>query len=360
LVNVTEIRGLSDTRVHRVDSGHLRRLKPATTEQFVMGVTGNTLLCQVLRNIVPAMLSPLSRREFLTAAIGGTAALSISARAQNSAISAQRLTDNPTLVTGVGGNVVVLSGSEGLLLVNGGLAEKTPALLAFINERFPNQRIAVVFNTDWHLEHTGSNDAFRKTGAKIYAHENTKLWIGADFHSDWENKRYKPRPADALPTDTFYTSGKITSSGQAIEYGYLAQAHTDGDIYVHFPQQNVLVAGDLLSVGRYPILDYVTGGWIGGFVNANQALLKVVTAETKIVPGNGPVQLRADLQAQSDMCSAMRERLLKLIRQGMGPSDMIAAKPSQEFDAKWGDPELFIKQAYRGMWGHVRELGGIV
>jgi len=122
----------------------------------------------------------------------------------------------------------------------------------------------------------------------------------------------------------------------------------------------VLVAGDVLSVGEYPILDYVTGGWIGGLQNANQALLKIANAETRIVPGTGAVQTRDDLQAQTDMCNAMRDRLVKLMRQGMGPQDMIAAAPSKEFDAKWGNPELFIKNAYRGMWGHVRELGNIV
>jgi len=147
---------------------------------------------------------------------------------------------------------------------------------------------------------------------------------------------------------------------EPIEYGYMAQAHTDGDIYVYFPRQNVLVAGDVLSVGAYPILDYVTGGWIGGLQNANQALLKIANAETRIVPGTGAVQTRDDLQAQADMCNAMRDRLVKLMRQGMGPQDMIAAAPSKEFDAKWGNPELFIKNAYRGMWGHVRELGNIV
>jgi hypothetical protein len=104
----------------------------------------------------------------------------------------------------------------------------------------------------------------------------------------------------------------------------------------------------------------VTGGWIGGLQNANQTLLKLGNAETKIVPGSGPVQTRADLQAQADMCNAMRDRLVKLMRQGMGPEDMIGAAPSKEFDEKWGNPDLFIRQAYRGMWGHVRELGNIV
>jgi glyoxylase-like metal-dependent hydrolase (beta-lactamase superfamily II) len=310
------------------------------------------------------MFSSSNRRDFLKAVAGAAAGLSLSRNAlgieADTRITATKITENLTLLSGAGGNIVVLNQAEGLLLVNGSAPERSADLMKFVEDQFKGQPVKSVFNTDWHLEHTGSNPAFRKAGAKIMAHENTKLWIGADFYSAWEKKRYKPRPDDALPTETFYNSGKVTFGNERIEYGYMPQAHTDGDIYIFFPQQNVLVAGDVLSVGQYPILDYVTGGWIGGLQNANQALLKVANAETRIVPGSGSVQTRADLQAQADMCNAMRDRLVKLMRQGMGPQDMIAAAPSKDFDAKWGDAELFIKNAYHGMWGHVRELGNIV
>jgi glyoxylase-like metal-dependent hydrolase (beta-lactamase superfamily II) len=299
-----------------------------------------------------------TRREFL-----GTLAVTLTAAkafARPSQIAATKLTDNLTLVTGAGGNIVVLNQPEGLLLVDGGLPENASDLMSFLSDQFKGQAVKTVFNTDWHLDHTGSNEAFKKAGAKVVAHENTRLWISADFYSDWDKHTYKPRPAAALPTDTFYTSGKMTFGNEPIEYGYMPQAHTDGDIYVFFPAQNVLVAGDVLTVGQYPVLDYVTGGWIGGLQNGLRDLLKVAKEDTRIIPGTGPVRTRADLQAESDMANAMRDRLVKLMRQGMGPSDMIAAAPSKDFDAKWGNPELFIKNAYRGMWGHVRELGNIV
>jgi glyoxylase-like metal-dependent hydrolase (beta-lactamase superfamily II) len=304
------------------------------------------------------MLPKQGRREFLSTLF--VAVMAKKAFAVPSQIASAKLTDNLTLITGAGGNIVVLNTPEGLLLVNGGLAETAADLMKFLSEQFKGQPVKTVFNTDWHLEHTGSNEAFKKAGAKIMAHENTKLWIGADFYSDWDKHTYKPRPKEAQPTDTFYVSGKMTFGNENIEYGYMPQAHTDGDIYVYFPTQNVLVAGDVVSVGQYPLLDYVTGGWIGGLQNALKDLLKVAKDDTRIVPGTGPVQTRADLQAEADMANSMRDRLVKLMRQGMGPSDMIAAAPAKEFDAKWGNPELFIRNAYRGMWGHVRELGNIV
>lgn len=310
------------------------------------------------------MFSRSDRRDFLRTLAGAAAGLSLPRRAfaetSPGPITANRLTDNFVWITGAGGNVLAVSGPDGLLMVNGGLAERSADLMKVISDQFEGQPVRVLFNTDWHLEHTGLNETIRKAGAKVMAHENTKLWIGADFYSDWEKKSYKPRPAMALPNETFYTSGKMAFGAEPVEYGYAPQAHTDGDIYVFFLGPNILYAGDLLSVGKYPVLDYVTGGWLGGLQQANQALLKVVNNETRIIPGSGPLQTRADLQAQSDMCTAMRERLTKLMRQGMGPKDIIAAEVTKEFDARWGNPDVFIATAYRGMWLHVRELGGIV
>jgi glyoxylase-like metal-dependent hydrolase (beta-lactamase superfamily II) len=304
------------------------------------------------------MLPIQSRREFLA-----TLTIAFAARkalALPSQIASTKLTPILTLITGAGGNIVVLSQPEGLLLVNGSLPESVGGLGKFLSDQFKGQPVKVLFNTDWHLDHTGSNEMFKKAGAKILAHENTKLWIGADFYSDWDKHTYQPRPAEAFPTDTFYTSGKITFGKEPVEYGYMPQAHTDGDIYVFFPSQNVLVTGDVVTVGQYPVLDYVTGGWIGGMQTALTDLLKVAKADTRVIPGTGPVLTRADIQEESEMMDTMRQRLVNLMRQGMGPSDMIAAQPSKEFDAKWGKPDVFIRNAYHGMWGHVRELGKIV
>jgi glyoxylase-like metal-dependent hydrolase (beta-lactamase superfamily II) len=159
----------------------------------------------------------------------------------------------------------------------------------------------------------------------------------------------------------------MTFGKEPIEYALMPQAHTNGDIYVFFPGPNILVAGDVVSVGSYPVLDYTTGGWIGaklvaqgGMVNAQRTLLQIANADTRIIPGTGPVQTKADLEALNEMCTTLRDRFLDLMKKGMGPKEMIAAKPTKEYDEKWGDPELFIANAYRGLWGHVRELGGIV
>ncbi len=309
-----------------------------------------------------------SRREFLRAAAVSAAGLSLSALASRRALGrsateplgATVINDNVVQITGLGTNAVIVTSPDGALMVDCGAAERSSDLLRFVTKYPGGGRVNTLYNTHWHWDHTGGNERFAKAGAKLAAHENTKLWLGADFYSDWEHKAYKPRPREAWPTQTFYTSGKTTIGKDDVVYGYLPRAHTDGDIYIFLPRQNVLVAGDLVSVGSYPILDVTTGGWIGGMTDASKALLGVVDAKTIIIPGSGPVQTRADLQAQSDMLATMNDRLKGLLRKGMGTDDLLAQPPTKEFDAKWGDPKLFLVNAYRGLWGHVRELGGIV
>jgi hypothetical protein len=120
------------------------------------------------------------------------------------------------------------------------------------------------------------------------------------------------------------------------------------------------MTGDVFSAGSYPILDYSTGGWIGGLTDATRTLVGLADAQTRIVPGVGPVQTKAELEAQLEMLGTMRTRFIEMMRKGMSAKDMLAAAPTKEFDAKWGNPTLFITNAYPGLWGHVREIGGIV
>jgi cyclase len=309
------------------------------------------------------MFDGLNRRDFLKAAGGGALGLSLCRNGWSQAstqITATKLADSYTLLAGAGSNVLVLHGPEGILMVDGGVAEHSADLLKAVTGLSPEGRIQALFNTHWHVEHTGSNETLGKFGAKIVAHENTKLWMGAEIISMWQHRTYLPRPKEARPNTTFYTTGKMTFGKEEIRYGYLGQAHTDTDIYVFFPGPNILMTGDVFTVGTYPILDYTTGGWIGGLSDATKTLVGLTDAQTRVIPGSGPVQTKADLQAQSDMCGAMRTRFVEMMRKGMSAKDMLAAAPTKEFDGKWGNPELFITNAYPGLWGHVREIGGIV
>lgn len=306
-----------------------------------------------------------NRRDFCRTLAGGAAGLSLAycapgAFAQGaSAISAAKITDNYTLITGAGSNVLMLTQPEGVLLIDGGTAERSSDLLKAVADVSGGKPVQALFNTCWHLEKTGSNDTLGKAGAKIIAHENTKLWMGAEFHVQWQNKTYKPRAKEARPNQTFYTTGKMTFGKEEIQYGHLGQAHSDSDIYVFFPGPNILVTGDLFTAGKYPILDWSTGGWIGGATEAGASLVKLTNEQTRVIPGTGPVQTQADLKDLAEMLLAMRIRVVDLLKKGMSSGDMFRAAPTKDFDAKWGDPKQFMANIYPGLWNHVRELGGL-
>jgi glyoxylase-like metal-dependent hydrolase (beta-lactamase superfamily II) len=304
-----------------------------------------------------------NRRAFLRTLAGGTAGIALCrhASAENTPLQVNKLSDTFLLITGAPGNVLAVLGPESVLLVNGGTAERSEELLQLVKNQSGGKPVRVLFNTCWHPQHTGSNEALGKAGAKIIAHENTKLWLGTEIDCGWQKRTYQPNPKESLPNQTFYSGvQKITFGKEPVEYGYMPQAHTDGDIYVFFTGPNILATGDVVSIGAYPIVDYTTGGWLGGMIEGQKALLKVTNASTRIVVGNGPVMSTADLEAENQMLATLKDRFAKLMKQGMGPKEMIAAAPTKDFDEKWGNPELFIELAYRGMWGHVRELGGIV
>ena len=308
------------------------------------------------------MDAALTRRAAL---IGATAGL-VAARwprvlgAQPAVLAITDLAPDVALVSGAGANVAVLASGDGLLLVDGGAPVASGALQGALAERWPGRRIEVLFNSNWREEHTGSNAAVRAAGGAVMAHENTKLWLGGDFSVDWEHRHYTPRPAAELPNKTFYESGALDFEGRRIEYWYLPRAHTDGDVAVFLPDANVLVASDLLSVGRYPVPDYATGGWIGGLVDATQKLLDSTDAKTHIVAAEGGVYGRADLEAQLELCTEVQRKAAEAFRVGMSFADFVASKPTAAFDAQWGDPQQFLRLVYKGGFAHLRELGGVI
>jgi len=303
----------------------------------------------------------MNRRELLQASLLAGAALTplrrTFAAGAGAALSVEPLGGSLHLIRGGGGNVTVFDSPEGVLLVDGGSPEGSAAVLEAVQKLTGKSKVHSLFNTHWHWDQTGSNRRLGPAGTRIIAHENTRLWLSTDVDSRWEQRRYTRLPVNAQPSQTFYTTGALDFGGEHIEYGYLFQAHTDGDIYVHFRNANVLVVGDVLAVGRYPIMDYCTGGWIGGAVTATQALIARSDAATKIIPGTGPVQARPQLEAEYAMLNDLKLKLSKLLAQGMSVQDMIDAAPTRDYDGAWGDPVLFIRTVWPGLVQRARELG---
>jgi glyoxylase-like metal-dependent hydrolase (beta-lactamase superfamily II) len=294
---------------------------------------------------------------FALSALGTGLTRAAAARSPAATPMSLQLADRLWLITGCGGNVTLFNSPEGVLLVDGGAAVHSAALLQEVARLTGTQRVHTLFNTHWHHDQTGSNLALGKAGTRIIAHEYTRLWLTTDVESRWEGRVYQPLPKVAQPNETFYTTGSLAFGGEQIDYGHLGQAHTDGDIHVFFRKANVLVAGDVVSVGRFPIIDPDSNGWLGGLATAVQTLGALVDGNTQVVPGMGSPQDLAHLKAEQAMLEAMRQRIALLMAQGMSAEEIIAERPAAEFEAAWGDPRLFIRNAYPGMAHRARELG---
>lgn len=245
-----------------------------------------------------------------------------------------------------GANVLVCQTAEGLILVDSGSTRNVADV----------PKVHTLFNTHYHLDQTGNNEKVAATGARIIAQERTRQWMSTDHWVPDQDRYEKARPAAARPTDVFLTSGSTKIGNERIDYGHLPLAHTSGDMYVFFKSANVLAAGDVASPVRDPDLDWFTGAWIGGRVDAMDTLLALANDQTKIIPAYGPVMTKAELKAERDLMEEVRARLFKQVREGDGPKDMLEAGVLKGLPRTWKDPEKFLYAAAKGLWGHHDKL----
>jgi cyclase len=297
----------------------------------------------------------------MKAALGGAAGLVLASPLRGLAVSAaqaaasaatQQLSDDLFLVTIPGeANVLAQTTRGGVLLVDGASAAASDALIKAVTALPGGGPVHTLFNTHWHPEQTGSNEVVGKAGKTIIAQENTRLWLSTDVTWSWNQKRFKRLPKIAQPNKTFYTDAKLESG---VQYGYIPDAaHTDGDLYVYFPQQNVLAVGDVVSGQGWPVVDWQTGGWIGGIVGGLQRLQTIANADTRIVPGRGPVLTLADIKTQTEMYGEIYNRLSQMLNKGRGPGEAVDAKPTKEFDAQMGNGDEFVRRSFESLWAYL-------
>jgi cyclase len=294
---------------------------------------------------------PTRRRLLKTAAAGLAARCALAQSPPNPSITAAPIGDSLYLLAGAGANVVALTGADGVVMVDGGLAQNAAALAQAVAALPKGGPVRTLFNTHWHPEQTGSNERLGMAGATIIAHENTRLWLTEDITWPYNKQKFKKFPKIAQPNKTFYDKGALDSG---IRYGYISDAaHTDGDLYVYFPRQNVLAVGDAAYGQGWPVIDWWTGGWIGGIVGGLQRIQSVANRETKIVPAVGPVLSFADISEQVEMFGTIYDRLVRMLNKGRGPSEAVEAKPAKEFEAKMGDSDAFIRRAFESLWAYL-------
>jgi glyoxylase-like metal-dependent hydrolase (beta-lactamase superfamily II) len=312
------------------------------------------------RSVRIAELKGATRRAFLRgAAASVTSALAFRfgrrAHAESARIDAVRLSPRVLAVFGPDANSLAVEGDDAVILVDGGSAAWSEALLARVDTEFASKPIRALINTHWHPEQVGSNVALGSRGSEIVAHENTKLWLGTETWVRWSGEKYPPLPTTGLPSKTFLDSTSLRLAGRTVDCRYLLNAHTDGDVSAFFADENVLVTGGAVSNDGWPVIDWWTGGWIGGMLDAYDALIGIVDDRTRIVPSRGPVMSLGELRSQQAMYVTIFDRLQDMLRKSFGTNEVLAAHPTAEFNEQWGDPTQFVTLAFHSMWGHVRD-----
>ena len=303
----------------------------------------------------------IDRRHVLIGLAGGVlGGLTVSRRAFAQAAATVRFNDRLSLLSSGGTNVLALSTADGLVVVDSGAAEFRDRLTASLRQLPGGQHVATLFNTHYHEQNTAANDALRQDGTAIVAHEKTRLWMATPVWLPAEDRYRQPRPLAARPTRTFYLEESLKAGTERIDYGYLIEAHTSGDIYVFFRDANVLAVGDIAAPVRDPEFDYLTGAWLGGRVDALTRLLKIVDDKTRIVPCFGPVLSRDELQAEHDMMKTIYDRAVDRVREGDSAADMLTGGLLNGLGRTFKDPGKFLYDVHKGLWAHHNKLNANV
>jgi cyclase len=265
-------------------------------------------------------------------------------------IKVTKLRDTLFLLQGVGGNMVAQTGPDGKVLIDSSMATAASRLKETLSKLAPHP-MKLLINTHWHFDHTDGNAALHDdSGAFIIAQENTRNRLATPQEITFFHLKLQPSPTSALPQQTFIDKEKLFINNDELNLVYMPDAHTDTDIYIHFVGANVLHAGDVFFNGFYPFIDGGTGGTINGMIRGADACLAVADDKTKIVPGHGPVGDKDALQKYRDMMARVATNIEKLKSGGQSLDQVIAAKPTADFDAVWGNgslkPEQFVGLVY--------------
>ena len=273
---------------------------------------------------------------------------------QDVQVTATHVAGHVYLLTGRGGNIGASIGDDGVFLVDDQYAPLTEHIRAAV-AAISDLPIRFVVNTHWHEDHTGGNERMGEAGAIIVAHENVRERLSTEQFVAFSDRHYDPSPAGALPVITFTDAVTFHWNGDANHAFHVENAHTDGDAVIHFREANVLHAGDVYWNGVYPFIDISSGGSIDGMIAAVDRLLELVDADTRIIPGHGPLSSVEELRTYRWMLLASRERVAALMAERKTREEIIAARPTAEFDEAWGQwfirPEQWVGFVYDGLAG---------
>ena len=310
----------------------------------------------------------VSRRRFLASTAVATAGVLLMPRrlfaevespvivirraAATAKINVQKLRGNVSVLEGSGGNIAVLTSRDGKLLVDAGITASRPRITEALSS-LSSDPVKHLINTHWHFDHTDGNEWVHSVGAEITARENTLKHLSVATRVEGWNFTFPPAPRDALPTKILTGDEQLHFNSATLELKYYPPAHTDSDISVQFVEADILHVADTFWNGYFPFIDYSTGGSIDGMIRAAKANVARVTDKTIVIPGHGPIGNRSQLIEFRDMLVSVREKVSALKKEGRSLAEVLAAKPTADYDAKWGgfviDGKNFTGLVYQGV-----------
>jgi len=284
-------------------------------------------------------------RKWLIAAVVAAPVVAAAQGPQAAPIKTTRIAGSVSMLEGVGGNIGVSSGPDGIVIIDDQYAVMSDNIRKALQALGP-QPLKFIVNTHWHGDHTGGNEGFGKAGAVIVAHDNVRKRMSTEQFIKAFGLKVPASPAAALPVITFAEAVTFHLNDDEISVTHVEAGHTDGDSIVLFKKANVLHTGDLFTNGTYPFIDVSSGGSIDGVIANVGRLINSVDDNTKIIPGHGPLGDRQALIEYRDMLSTVRGRLKAAIQRGDSLAKIQSDKPTADLDAVWGKgflkPEQFV------------------
>jgi cyclase len=263
-------------------------------------------------------------------------------------IKTTKLSNNFYTLEGQGGMIGILTGPDGIFMVDTQFAPLSAKIAAAIKQ-VSNQPIRFIVNTHVHADHTGGNENFAKMGAVLISRNELRDRLAHPVPAA-NGTPGTPAPAAALPLITYEGQLTFHMNGEDIRLIGIPRAHTDGDTMVYFPGPDVLMTGDFYRSIQYPNIDRANGGSLNGMVDGLGRVIGLAGPNTKIVPGHGPMVTRAEVMAHRDMILAIRDKVSQLVSQGKSQEEVLAAHPTADYDAKVPNSkettDRFVTQLY--------------
>lgn len=255
-------------------------------------------------------------------------------------ITTHKVASNVYMLEGSGGNIGVLPGEDGILVIDSQYPELAPKIKSAIAQ-ISSKEIRFVVNTHWHGDHVGANSAMARDGAIVVAHLNARIRMSTDQFMERQQRDVPALNKEALPVITFEDKIRFHFNDQEILVFHGPSAHTDGDIVIWIKESNVIHTGDVFVTYGFPFIDESAGGSLDGLISFLAEILQAIDDQTKVIPGHGPVSTKADIAEFKARLVEIRDKILPLIQAGKSVDEIIAINPLAEYDEIW--PASWIK-----------------